>query len=593
MQQCSKIPVWKCHPVEYQDTIQPLFAHKLDIQSSQVLEKAETTSSKGSVIVVASAVSNLSDSSPSSSNFAQCPNVLPLSSSPSPDGCASFGFYEASGGAGPCSLTHSGFPSFLTPRLPFAAEVTFSSYLVVKSCVTFLGGESLSTIPAIPCPLPSVDLAAAPSSDAASVFSPCFLKQIANVYSSLAPFRKGARNVNSIPGHIEGEDLAPEGGGDLRGLQYLDFFLDPPYLDSRLEESPGVQQNAPGVASMVCLSNPFAVLQSYEVILTEATGEIECNQVDIDIEQQSVTSCEHLSCLGRPDPGSAKGGVLVGNEALMFQEDQAAKLKPQNKAPRETADDQQTSLGYQELQSLIVAGVHMSGLIHIEVIGQDWHQAADVDIMKPCSGRPVPSSAPDHFNEAGSPGKVVDDQEDAQMPEGEAEESLVNERDGHAQTEVNVPLCGSSQQEDITEDRHHAPYADILKCEIISIDDEKHGAHDAHMSIRPIIDANRLDALGISNCHEEEIGSLDHHRQDGDPRPYTNIEQLRMNIANMRKHLAVPGALVIDEFHIPHSNAWDTSSEGFKLKSILKKPKKPKNKRSPSSSSSNSSNSHV
>ncbi|GMH31682.1 hypothetical protein Nepgr_033526 [Nepenthes gracilis] len=151
----------------------------------------------------------------------------------------------------------------------------------------------------------------------------------------------------------------------------------------------------------------------------------------------------------------------------------------------------------------------------------------------------------------------------------------------------------SFQHEGITEDRHPVPYKDILKRGIITIDDEKHGPHAAHMSIQPITDADRLDALGISNCHEEEVGSLHHHHQDGDPRPCTNIEQLRRNITDMRKHLSIPGALVIDELHIPHSSARDTSSEGFRLKSILKKPKKPKKKRTPSSSSTNSSNPHV
>ncbi|GMH22162.1 hypothetical protein Nepgr_024005 [Nepenthes gracilis] len=246
---------------------------------------------------------------------------------------------------------------------------------------------------------------------------------------------------------------------------------------------------------------------------------MECNQVDIDIEQQSVTSCEHLSCLGQPDPSSAKGGVLGGNEAPVFQVEQAAELKPPNKALRVTAD-QQTSLGYQEFQTPVMAGVHTS----------------------------------DHFNEAGSPGKVVDDLENAQLLEGETEESLVNERDGHICVQLegeqhlmsqlppesaNASTCSSPEltrspsiwdansladQEDIIEDQHHVPYADILKRGIISIDDEKPGPRAAHMSIRPITDVDRLDALGISNCHEEEVGSLDHHHQDGDPRPCTNLE---------------------------------------------------------------------
>ncbi|GMH14083.1 hypothetical protein Nepgr_015924 [Nepenthes gracilis] len=135
----------------------------------------------------------------------------PSSSSPSPDGSVSLGFYEASGGMGPCTRTHSGFPSFPAPCLPFVAEVTSSGLLVAKSCVPFLNGESLSTIPVIPWPLSSANSSATTGFAATSVLSPYFLKQIANVDSSYAPFPNGALDVNSIPGHAEGEDLSLEG----------------------------------------------------------------------------------------------------------------------------------------------------------------------------------------------------------------------------------------------------------------------------------------------------------------------------------------------------------------------------------------------
>ncbi|GMH16953.1 hypothetical protein Nepgr_018794 [Nepenthes gracilis] len=157
-----------------------------------------------------------------------------------------------------------------------------------------------------------------------------------------------------------------------------------------------------------------------------------------------------------------------------------------------------------------------------------------------------------------------------------------------------MPLYGYVQKVDISEDQHHVPYADVPKRGIISIDDEKHGPRAAHMPIQPITDTDRLVSLGSLNCLEEKVGSLDHHHQDGDLRPCTNIGQLRRNIANMRKHLAVPGALVVDELHIPQSNARDISSEGFRLKSVPKKTKNPKKKWFPSSSfASKPSNSHV
>ncbi|GMH24253.1 hypothetical protein Nepgr_026096 [Nepenthes gracilis] len=48
---------------------------------------------------------------------------------------------------------------------------------------------------------------------------------------------------------------------------------------------------------------------------------------------------------------------------------------------------------------------------------------------------------------------------------------------------------------------------------------------------------------------------------------------------HLHQHLAAPGAQVVDDSHNPHTSGRDTSSEGFGLNSIIKKPKRPKKKR--------------
>ncbi|GMH02061.1 hypothetical protein Nepgr_003900 [Nepenthes gracilis] len=77
---------------------------------------------------------------------------------------------------------------------------------------------------------------------------------------------------------------------------------------------------------------------------------------------------------------------------------------------------------------------------------------------------------PDPFTDAVYPGKGMEDQEDVQQPE----ELLMD------------PIIAKSY---------------IMKCGIISFE-----VKIGHMPIRPITDADHLDALGISNCHEEAVG---------------------------------------------------------------------------------------
>ncbi|GMH14268.1 hypothetical protein Nepgr_016109 [Nepenthes gracilis] len=265
------------------------------------------------------------------------------------------------------------------------------------------------------------------------------------------------------------------------------------HLSPKSNKLKEIQQNVQGNNSVVWLSNPFAVLQSDDVIHLATPGEIDCNQVDIDIEPQIDTSCEQLSCLGWPNQGSAPGEVAVGLALPVFQDDQDAANKPKNETLREdgehlksirssavcpnhddaspnmVVDDQKTAIGNQELHTPTMAGVHMRGITQQEDISQEF-----ADIVQPCLCQPVPSSAPgeasvgqvapayqaDHaaadnsqivairhadvqlnpfqscticlanFNAAASPGKVVDDQVDVQQSAVDAKEPIVHDRDG-------------------------------------------------------------------------------------------------------------------------------------------------------------------
>ncbi|GMH05003.1 hypothetical protein Nepgr_006843 [Nepenthes gracilis] len=80
---------------------------------------------------------------------------------------------------------------------------------------------------------------------------------------------------------------------------------------------------------------------------------------------------------------------------------------------------------------------------------------------------------------------------------------------------------------------HHDSYAKVLRCGIIATGVGSPGAGAAPIPLRPITDADRMDALGILNCPEEVIGSpslsssvhaAPSHPQGGDPRQCTNTE---------------------------------------------------------------------
>ncbi|GMH11644.1 hypothetical protein Nepgr_013485 [Nepenthes gracilis] len=285
----------------------------------------------------------------------------------------------------------------------------------------------------------------------------------------------------------------------------------------------------------------------------------------------------------QPDRGSTHGELSVGLVDPVSQDDCAAEAKPQYEAfweadehlksiqfliiypdhdatsPDFVVDDQKTSIGNQELQTSVVAGVHKRSLIQQDffclflVHRQVWLR---VDQLAPeCPDNHAVAAKSqnmairhanvqlnsfnsftrclDPFNDVVYPGKRMEDQVDVQQPE----ELLMD------------PITAKSY-------------------------------------------ANHLDALGISNCHEEAVGPpaicssylvAPNDHQGADPRPYTNIEQLRRNIVEMRKHHAAPGAQVIGDSHNPHTSGRGTSFEGFGLKSIPKKPQRPKKMGSPSS----------
>ncbi|GMH29002.1 hypothetical protein Nepgr_030845 [Nepenthes gracilis] len=98
---------------------------------------------------------------------------------------------------------------------------------------------------------------------------------------------------------------------------------------------------------------------------------IDCSQVDIDLEQHNEASDVHLTCLGRPDPGSDHGH-----------------------APDLVVNDQPTSIGYQDIQNPLVTQIHTLGSCQQEDISKIWHHDAEAVFVNPCSCRHDPGSAP-------------------------------------------------------------------------------------------------------------------------------------------------------------------------------------------------------
>ncbi|GMH00847.1 hypothetical protein Nepgr_002686 [Nepenthes gracilis] len=268
--------------------------------------------------------------------------------------------------------------------------------------------------------------------------------------------------------------------------------------------------------------------------------------VDIDREQHNEASGVHLTCLGWPVPGSDHGVALVGPEASLFLGDQAAENKPLKEdireakellnsipshadclghAPDLVVNDQRTPIGNQDIQNPLVTRIHT-----------------------PCScQQDDPGSAP-------------------------RQPAVIGDQAAQAQLVAGVPSCGEHHLEDIHKEWHHVSYAEVLRHRITAAGDGIPGVGAAPIPLRPITDADRLDALRISNCPEEFVGTpafsssvhaVLSYPQGGDPRPCTHSEQQRRNLADMRQQLAGLG--------------------GFGLKSILKKLKRPKQKRSPSS----------
>ncbi|GMH15678.1 hypothetical protein Nepgr_017519 [Nepenthes gracilis] len=106
------------------------------------------------------------------------------------------------------------------------------------------------------------------------------------------------------------------------------------------------------------------------------------------------------------------------------------------------------------------------------------------------------------------------------------------------------------------------------------------GMGAAPMSLCPILEADRLEALGISNCSEVEVvltNCSSVHNALSFPKGWaqsqcTNSEQLCGSL-DVLSCDANSGALVESDAVPPRVSGRDTLGEGFKLKSILKKPK--------------------
>ncbi|GMH16137.1 hypothetical protein Nepgr_017978 [Nepenthes gracilis] len=138
---------------------------------------------------------------------------------------------------------------------------------------------------------------------------------------------------------------------------------------------------------------------------------------------------------------------------------------------------------------------------------------------------------------------------------------------------------------------HQDSYVEVLRHGISAAGAGSSSEGAAPIPHKPITDADRLEALGISNCPEMGVGSAisssvhnaPSHPQGGFPRQCTNSEQLRRNIAELSQKDAASGAQVVDAAVPSLVSGRDTSAEGFWLKSILKKSKRPKQKRSPPS----------
>ncbi|GMH29027.1 hypothetical protein Nepgr_030870 [Nepenthes gracilis] len=83
----------------------------------------------------------------------------------------------------------------------------------------------------------------------------------------------------------------------------------------------------------------------------------------------------------------------------------------------------------------------------------------------------------------------------------------IGHQEAQAQLVAGVLSCGDHHPEDIHKDRHHVSYAEVLRRGITVASAGILVAGAAHVPLRPITDADRLDALGNSNCSEEVVDS--------------------------------------------------------------------------------------
>ncbi|GMH29502.1 hypothetical protein Nepgr_031345 [Nepenthes gracilis] len=135
--------------------------------------------------------------------------------------------------------------------------------------------------------------------------------------------------------------------------------------------------------------------------------------------------------------------------------------------------------------------------------------------------------------------------------------SASGKQEGQAQSVAVVLSCGNHHLEDKHKEWHHDSYVEVLRCGI-TVDGTGY------------LDAGCRFSLKLFSPH------CPSHPQGGDPRQFTYTEQLRRNLAGMRQKDAAPGAQVADAAFSSLVSGRDTFAEGFRLKSILKKPKRPK-----------------
>ncbi|GMH19248.1 hypothetical protein Nepgr_021089 [Nepenthes gracilis] len=121
-------------------------------------------------------------------------------------------------------------------------------------------------------------------------------------------------------------------------------------------------------------------------------------------------------------------------------------------------------------------------------------------------------------------------------------------------------------------------YVEALRSGILADGTGSLGMGAASMSLCSILEVDRPEALSISNC--PEVGVVSVHNalsfpKGGVPSQCSNSEQLCGSL-DVLSCDANSGAPVEFDAVPPRVSGQDTLGEGFKLKSVLKKPKRPK-----------------